>query len=226
MGQRIVQLCHHGAHIARNLKRIRGRLSDDADAQTQLPIGPQDRLTIGGAERHGGHVPEPDILFDLHRFKGLRGRDTGGGAHVDRLPVASQITRRRVIGDIGQGALDVAQGQAPAGQFQLINIDAEKRFAVTIDLQIRHPVDRDQPVFDAVLHQFGQLLRRAAHGGHGDTHHRLGVGVGFDDLRLFGALGQLVHDPRHRVAHIGRSHVDIRAVVELKRDPAAPKAGV
>ena len=73
-----------------------------------MPIGAQDRLPFGGAERDAGDIAEPDVLLDLHRLERLCGDDAGRGAHVDRLTVARQIARGRVIGHIGQGALDIA----------------------------------------------------------------------------------------------------------------------
>ena len=58
-------------------------------------------------------------------------------------------------------------------------------------------------------------------GGDGEPHHGVGIGVGLDDARRVGVLGQLVGDAADGVAHVGGGDVEIDAVVELDGDAAA-----
>ena len=186
-----------------------------------LAIGAQGRLAAGGAKADAGHIPHQYVGLDFQRLKGRRGSDAGGGAHVDRLPIARQITGRRVKGNTGKCTLHIAQRQTTAGQLQLVDINAKDRLTVPVNLQVGHAFNRNQTVLHTVLHYGSQLLRRSARGGDGNPHYRLCICICLHNLGLVCIFGQLVDDPRNSIAHICGSHIDVDVVIEFYRHAAA-----
>ena len=213
-------------HAFGDFERVAGGGADDAHADAAFAIGAQHGFVRGGSQRHAGHVTDGDIGAEFEVFEGFGCDHRGGCPHVDGLAAAFQIAGGHVKGHVAKGAGHVGEGQAAAGQFQLVDIDAKDRLAVAIDLQVGHAGDRDQAVFDLIAHQLGQILRAARVRGDGDPHHRIGIGVGLDDLRLVRVIGQVIGNPRDGIAGVVGGHVEIDAVGEFQRDAAASVAGL
>jgi hypothetical protein len=67
----------------RNLKRVGGRLANDAHAQPGAAIGAQHGLARIGAQRHICDIAEPHPVVDVEILEAFRGGDVSGCADDD-----------------------------------------------------------------------------------------------------------------------------------------------
>ena len=199
------------------------RLADHADPEPALPVRAQDRVADVRPERHRRHVGQPRVVVEHQRPERLGRVDRRRRAHHEALVRGGQRPGRAVEGDRRQRVAHVGERQPAARQRHLVDVHPEDPVAAAVDLQVRDAGRRDQPVLDRVLDEVGQVLDRHRVRGHADADHRVGVGVGLDDARLVGVVGQLVHHPPDRVARVRGRDVEVGRVGELDRHPAAAR---
>jgi hypothetical protein len=125
----------------------------------------------------------------------------------------------------GERGGKVAKREAAAGQLHHVHIDAKHRLAVAVDLHVGHARHGQKPVLDIVGDDLGEVLRRAGRRGDGKAQDGVSVGVGLDDARVIGIVGERVADAGDCVAQVGRSHVQIDGGAKLDGDAAGAEAG-
>jgi hypothetical protein len=224
-GKQRLQLGHHLPDGGRNRQRVAVGLPDDADADAGLSVRPQDGRAGFRPQGHLRHVAQPHVARHRQRLDLRGGADGGGGAHHQALPIRRQRARRRVKGRIAQGRAQVGQRQAARRQLHQVHIHAEHQPAVAVDLQVGHPLGRQEPRLGQVSDQLGQVLGRPAGRGDGDPQHRVAIGIGLDHARRLGRVRQGAAGARHRIAQVGRRHVQVDIVAKLHRHPAGPEPG-
>ena len=218
--QQRLQVVHHLSHGLGYGEGVAIGLADDAQPDAGLTVRPQDRRAGFGPKGDLRHVAQPHIAGDSQRFDLFGRADGGGGAHLQALPVRTQRAGGAVKGRIAKHVPQVGQGQAPCRQLHQVDIDPEGQFPVAEDLQVGHPGRRQKPAFGKVAHKGRQLVCRPPRRCDSDAQDRLGVGVGLHHPWRVDIVGQVVADPRHRIAQVGCGNVKIDVIAKLYRDPA------
>ena len=167
-----------------------------------MPGVPSERsadVPISRPERHRRDVAEPHIVAEdqvlelLRRLQARRWR----APTISWLALVSDPGRHVERGSCRAPSRRSATVSPRLASFDLVDVDAEDLLLVAVDLHVGDALDGGEPIGDLVFDKQRQVFHRQRVGRHRQPHDRLAVGVGLDDPRLVGILGQLVA-PRGR----------------------------
>jgi hypothetical protein len=191
------------------------------------PVSPLARRIVSfgaGPSDTRATSPRRDVLAD-HEASNASGETTAAVVRtIDRLAVAAQVARRRVVGHVGQRAPQVGERQAAARQLHQVDVDPEDGRAVAVDLEIGDAVDGDEPV--GAISSSTMRVRSCALRVAEVTAMRItgwASASALTTLRRLGPVGQAVGDPGHRVARVGRGHVEVGASANSSVTRLRPK---
>jgi hypothetical protein len=219
IGQHRLQGLDLGAHSLGDRHGVRLRLAQHGEADRLDVVGPDIGAVVLDAARHLCDIAE------LHRIAGnLRHHQLAKGLGIIDPPgkLDGEFTVERL--HLAGGQLDIAAAERlldichrdVAGRHGgAVEPDPHGVAPLSVDRDARHAVERRQPVDHEPIDEIGDLGSAHPVAGDGEPHHRIGIGVVLDDLRLLDVVRQLLADPGDGASDIVGRLVDIAADLEL-----------
>src|SRR5690606_32990198 len=128
------------------IERIRLCLTDDAETNCRLAVGPDRRAFDIRPKRDGSNIADLRASVDVDVLEILRLFQIGRGTDNDGLIGATQRTGRGVQPHGRKRRRNIRNGQTIARKARLIDIDAEYLVAVTVDLDVSHARNRGEDI--------------------------------------------------------------------------------